>query len=83
MSEYAVEKREISTEELSLLVIFQQYRKPGAANAAIKEYAPVMIDAANDNKIIPVATTGSEAKRNRYCCCGSRKRRTSDILHDG
>ena len=32
MGEYAVEKREITPKKLFLLVIFQQYRKPGTAN---------------------------------------------------
>ncbi|MFQ9858185.1 MAG: hypothetical protein ACLRYD_17035 [Ruminococcus callidus] len=60
MGEYAVEK-EKSAPKNFLLVIFQQYRKP-TVNAAIKEYAPVMIDAANDNKIIPVAKGRKQAQ---------------------
>lgn len=59
MGEYAVEKREITPKNF-FAGDFPTVPETGTANAAIKEYAPVMIDAANDNKIIPVAK-GSEA----------------------
>ena len=54
MGEYAVEKREITPKNF-FAGDFQTVPETGTANAAIKEYAPVMIDTANDNKIIPVA----------------------------
>ena len=59
MGEYAVEKREITPKNF-FAGDFPTVPETGTANAAIKEYAPVMIDTANDNKIIPVAK-GSEA----------------------
>lgn len=59
MGEYAVEKREITPKNF-FAGDFPTVPETGTANAAIKEYAPVMIDAANDNKIIPVEK-GSEA----------------------
>lgn len=59
MGEYAVEKREITPKNF-FAGDFPTVPETGTANAAIKEYAPVMIDAANDNKIIPVAK-GNEA----------------------
>ena len=54
MGEYAVEKREITPKNF-FAGDFPTVPETGTANAAIKEYAPVMIDTANDNKIIPVA----------------------------
>lgn len=57
MGEYAVEKREITPKNF-FAGDFPTVPETGTANAAIKEYAPVMIDAANDNKIIPVAKGG-------------------------
>lgn len=59
MGEYAVEKREITPKNF-FAGDFPTVPETGTANEAIKEYAPVMIDTANDNKIIPVAK-GSEA----------------------
>lgn len=59
MGEYAVEKREITPKNF-FAGDFPTVPETGTANAAIKEYAPVMIDTVNDNKIIPV-TKGSEA----------------------
>lgn len=59
MGEYAVEKREITPKNF-FAGDFPTVPETGTANAAIKEYAPVMIDIANDNKIIPVAK-GREA----------------------
>ena len=59
MGEYAVEKREITPKNF-FAGDFPTVPETGTANAAIKEYAPVMIDTVNDNKIIPVAK-GSEA----------------------
>lgn len=53
------QKKRNHTEEL-FAGDFPTVPETGTANAAIKEYAPVMIDTANDNKIIPVAK-GSEA----------------------
>ena len=76
MGEYAVEKREITPKNF-FAGDFPTVPETGTANAAIKEYAPVMIDTANDNNC-----KRKRSKRNRYCCCGSRKRRTSNILHD-
>ena len=75
MGEYAVEKREITPKNF-FAGDFPTVPETGTANAAIKEYAPVMIDTANDNKIIPVAK-GSEAKAQSVLLSGSRKRRTS------
>ncbi len=44
-------------------MIFPTVPETGTANAAIKEYAPVMIDAANDlTKIIPVAKEAKQAQ---------------------
>lgn len=54
MGEYAVEKREITPKNF-FAGDFPTVPETGTANADIKEYAPVMIDTANDNKIIPVA----------------------------
>lgn len=59
MSEYAVEKRE-TTPKNFFAGDFPTVPETGIANADIKEYAPVMVDTTNDNKIIPVAK-GSEA----------------------
>lgn len=56
MSEYAVEKRETAPKNF-FAGDFPTVPETGVAGAAIKEYAPVMIDAENDNKIIPVAAT--------------------------
>lgn len=59
MSEYAVEKRETAPKNF-FAGDFPTLMETGTANAEIKEFAPVMFDASNDNKIIPVAK-GSEA----------------------
>ena len=59
MSEYAVEKRETAPKNF-FAGDFPTVPETGTAGADIKEYAPVMVDTASDNKIIPVAK-GSEA----------------------
>lgn len=59
MSEYAVEKRETAPKNF-FAGDFPTVPETGVAGADIKEYAPVMVDTANDNNIIPVAK-GSEA----------------------
>ena len=80
MGEYAVEKREITPKNF-FAGDFPTVPETGTANAAIKEYAPVMIDTANDNKIIPVAK-GSEASAIGISAAAAGNGRTSDILHD-
>ena len=56
MSEYAVEKRETAPKNF-FAGDFPTVPETGVAGAEIKEYAPVMVDTENENKIIPVATT--------------------------
>ena len=70
MNEYAVEKRETAPKNF-FAGDFPTVPETGTAGADIKEYAPVMVDTASDNKII-----------NRHFCGSSRKRGTRDILHD-
>ena len=79
MGEYTVEKREITPKNF-FAGDFPTVPETGTANAAIKEYAPVMIDTANDNKIIPVAKGGLTEESNLQTLCWKCNRSKSDKI---